>query len=490
MAYYNIKPFSKGITDDLYRGNNSAASLMPTLTSMPSHSVTAMPIPSKRPVSITADYEVPDGIGILTPSETAVNGAFKNQPITQPQKSVFLTYEAGNEKYYDCKIPIKINIPGGDFGLYKLTINECLFRMDGSLLTTDDYFEIEFPEITIHDVVQVEIRPTVGNKTSFTRELGHDVIPATTIKFTMPNIYKGVAFYHLDLALLTTVLNTMIYDHRWENVIRVDEGGLASPNPIPVQVNINGTYLTYHFQANGVYGNGVDAEQVCLPYQDTMTVSLNQAFNVEANYASGNSLSIYLNTASIINKQKLCYIKDAKPNGITQEIYARYPNYIVAARTQYITVNGQFKMTCSDNFRNIFLPFNMVRQHTSKEIGIVNTELTTVMQVPGINISSLSFAGPLGFMLNTNAQTTCPIANEYGNQFNCCALSYNTNVESHQLVQMTSNIELILKEGSDLRIWLTDFYGNYVHIESPMYIQATIEPYTNQTSTGAQGEEK
>ena len=48
---------------------------------------------------------------------------------------------------------------------------------------------------------------------------------------------------------------------------------------------------------------------------------------------------------------------------------------------------------------------------------------------------------------------------------------------------MTSNIELVLKEGNDFRVWLSDNYGNPIRLQSPMYVQVTVEPFSNAQSS-------
>ena len=135
-----------------------------------------------------------------------------------------------------------------------------------------------------------------------------------------------------------------------------------------------------------------------------------------------------------------------------------------------------FSLKVSSNLRHIIPILNTVEQVSSYDINIDNKT------VNGIIVPWLNFSGPSLLLLNSSAQTTCPIANEYGRQFNTAGLSYNTDREPFGLIQMQSSLELIIKEGTEFRIWLMDIFGEYVKINSPMYVQVTVEPFNNDQS--------
>lgn len=412
-----------------------------SLPSMPSH-LTTLPF-KRRPSVFAEELNVPENMGQIPPSETAVNGTFKNQPVTGPQKSIFLTYSADNEKYYDCKIPIKINIPGGDYGLFKVTVNEVLFRNDAVLLDPTDWlsFSMVNPEITfeIPEKEGCTIEPPL---------LNYKFDETWNQRITMPYPFNQASYSYFSLVYFTQLLQTM-FDAA-ENI--TEHNTLVPITYFPSYYDtLSGVY--YHIKGDDIGEN---------PH---VVVTLDKSpIDVSPNKASGNGLSFCTAEISFNHNYGGTGVNDFEVP-IT------------------IKFKSGFTMACSDHFRNILIPFSTVTNVQSVPFVTLvrsgDNEHHLFRQCHAINIPVLNFAGPLVFMLNTNAQTTCPIANESAAQFQTCALSYNTDITPYNLVQMTSNIPLILKEGMDFRITLTDSYGNPVKIQSPMYVQVTISPFSN-----------
>lgn len=432
---------------------NSKANYRPNTLSLPAH--IHAPLPMKRmPAELDPTWDVPDELGQLMPGEVAVNGAFKNQPPTQPQKSIFLTYESSdtsnqNNKFYDCKLPLKINIPSGDSGLYSLTVNEVLFRNDATLFNTDeDWFKIELKTIS---QVSVTSSLTVGDIT-YTNTA---VIPLAAAITWPPNVtpaalfqvtdkYKGLKLSYMSTTILERILNDMLANPTPNNIIS-NNFQIAQEN-IPTITTAAGVVYT----AQAGTGN--------------IQFNMNNLFKATPNHISGNGLFIQNNpTANAVNIN-----------------FQHNPDAPIAGQV-YITLGPDtvFTFAGSSHIKNIFP--NHVNKNilTSQPYHVFMTDLANQPLRTAIKIPYLNFAGPLVFMLNSSAQTTCPIANETASQFNTCALSYNTSLTTGDLVQMNSNIPLIVKEGGEFRVWLSDILGNPVDLHSPMYIQVTVEPYSN-----------
>lgn len=393
-------------------------------------------LPAKRHPSASLfsseGLEVPENLGQIPGSETAVNGAFKNQPPANPQKSVFLTYNKDNNRYYDCKLPLKINIPGGDFGLYKIQVNEVLFRNDAPIFDDSDWFEVSFKNINF----RARLTHIESGETAY----GNNILNASeniTCRFTVPVKFRHLNFNYLTMSYFEKVLIRMILDFQSS---KTWDFSLTRTN-IP-KITIDG--------ATCVYSGDAINEQI----------KIQNLLEVQPNFASGEGLAFLTATGDAGRKVNIDH-KQFDLRAVPAE-------------------NMSFSMTCSDHLRNILVPFATVREIASGPVAALDKSKETVSVGTGIDIPYLNFAGPLGFMLNSSAQTTCPISNENAAQFKTCALSYNTNIVPHQLVQMTSNIPLILREGTDFRVWLTDFYGNPVRLQSPMYIQVTVSPFSNQ----------
>lgn len=425
-----------------------------TLTAMPSHYSS---LPLKRPPSIfmgnfgggggggggngPEDIEVPEEMGQIPGSETAVNGAFKNQPISHPQKSIFMTYESETEDYFDCKIPIKINIPGGDFGLYKITVNEVLFRNDAPILTGKDWIEFTFnnPVMTLKIEDSQNINNILGSTTMKKLSTGDPIPNKITYRFELPAEYKDLNIYYLNMKLLREIIKVSMANDK-----------------IPTLASLGWAFTKDNIDIPGLEFKDTDTFYVAAKISDL--------FEVVENSVSQNGIIFRDNLAKMHTRED--------HEGTT--INGR--ECIVVTNFSYST----FSITCSQNFRNMFPPLSTVTTVTSKKTLNITKILEGANYYQAINIPILNFAGPPVFMLNTTAQTSCPIANEYFQQFNTCALSYNTDIIPQQLVQMNSNIPLILKEGTDFRISLTDIFGNPIRLQSPIYVQVTVSAYSNE----------
>lgn len=425
-----------GVQNNVPRVNISyKGSGFDTVTAMPTSHISS--IPEKRRPSIFYDdiLNVEDGMGQIPPGETAVNGTFKNQPVSNPQKSIFLTYEAGSNFYHDCKLPLKINIPGGDFGLFKITVNEVLFRNDAPLIDWQDWINFSVKDFNADLLVYL---PTAGAPTTQTV---HNIFPNNASfnqRFSFSEDFRNITINYLNLQTLNTLL-----DKLWNDSYPVYNDLISLNNMTLPQFTINGN--------------------VYVPTENkTITINSRNIFSHELNYTSGAGIEFSFERG-LNNTMK--YQSAGQPD---------------LNATITVILKGSFTMTCSDHFRNMFPAFSTVTSIDSSTIPTMTRRAASFQTGIGIRIPWVNFAGPLVFMLNTNAQTTCPIANESASQFKTCALSYNTDTVPQQLVQMTSNIPLILKEGADFRVSLTDMYGNPVKLQSPMYIQVTVSPFSNQ----------
>lgn len=346
-----------------------------------------------------------ENIGVLPPSMTTSNGAFNKPVTTNPQKFVFMTYQSGINTFYNCKLPMKVNIPSGDFGIYKVTVNEVLFRTDMNLLDADDYIDFTFNDPLLFikqgtdriqdEVIQeIKIPPIRLNLSSWTEYI------------------ENLHINYLNIDLLVEILNEMLeYNDEiiWQN--------------------------------------------------DSKTYKL------------------YLRDILHVSKQKLAGVG----------LYFYMEDCVLYPTTYFKAGSVSFNISnCSTNFRHIFPPLQTTTALSSKKNTFFNLSHEVddiIKQCESIYIPRCNFAGPQLILFNSSAQTTCPISNEYAKQFNTCALSYNTNEDTNSLIQMTSNVELTMKNTNEFRVWLTDNYGEPIKIQSPIYVQVTVQPFVNETST-------
>ena len=345
-----------------------------------------------------------ENVGVLPPSMTTANGAFNKPVTTNPQKFVFMTYQSGINKFYNCKLPMKVNIPSGDFGIYKVTVNEVLFRTDMNLLDADDYIDFTF-----NDPLLFMQRGNARIQDTVVKEIK---LPPVRISLSAWTAYiENLHINYLNIDTLVEILNNMI------------------------------------------------------------------EFNDEILWQSDGGYKLYLRNILHVSKQKLAgvglyfYMEDLdEPPGY----------YFKASKVSFNISN------CSTNFRHILPPLQTTTAMTSTKNTFFNLsgEVDDIIkQCNSIYIPRCNFAGPQLILFNSSAQTTCPISNEYAKQFNTCALSYNTNEDTNSLIQMTSNVELTMKNTNEFRVWLTDNYGEPIKIQSPIYVQVTVQPFVNETST-------
>lgn len=69
--------------------------------------------------------------------------------VSYPQKYVLMTNEDGGNKFGNCKFTLKTSIKTGSKGLYRVIINEVLFRNSHSILTPNDYLNITLVSPTL-----------------------------------------------------------------------------------------------------------------------------------------------------------------------------------------------------------------------------------------------------------------------------------------------------------------------------------------------------
>lgn len=347
-----------------------------------------------------------ENIGFLPPPAIVENGAFNKPLSTNPQKFVFMTYESGINKFYNCKLPMKVNIPSGDFGIYHVVVNEVLFRTDIELLNEKDYIIID-----PNNTVQVSIL----NEENEPQKTYNVALPKIELK--IQNITEGLASLSIDYLNLDLLI------------------GILQKTLEGIMINLS---------------QPGESATLQVPVTDFLTITKNSL--------SGLGLRFILKSPDIIIE------KDGIRYGIE------------------IPTLNIFKIeSCSSNFRHIFPPLQTTTSLSSQHKLALIDEQGDFIAHNSIEILRCNFAGPQMFLLNSSAQTVCPISNEYAKQFNTCALSYNTNEETNSLIQMTSNVELTMKNTNDFKVWLTDNYGQAVKLKSPMYVQVTVQPFINES---------
>lgn len=375
-----------------------------------------------------------ENIGYLPPTAIVDNGSFNKPVSTNPQKFVFMTYKSGINQYYNCKLPMKVNIPSGDFGIYKVIVNEVLFRTDMDLLEIDDYIDLTF-----NDPVRLELRDTNGTV------LGHypqTIVTIPSIRLPISTLFPNVKNVHinaLNIDLLQSLL-TLIIQALNQEIYKFD------------------TSISNFYPEDG---GTTDNVKINPPLEST-TIKLENILKINKQNLGG--LGLYFSL-------------------VDYELGTVNTNQKVYFNAGSCTFNIS---SCSNNFRHIFPPLQTTTVITSSQNTFYNpiSGSNIVSTVNSIYIPRCNFAGPQLILLNSSAQTTCPISNEYARQFNTCALSYNTNEDTNSLVQMTSNVELTMKNTNEFRVWLTDNYGEPIKIQSPIYVQVTVQPFINEASSG------
>jgi len=360
-----------------------------------------------------------ENIGVLPPTMTTINGTFNKPITTNPQKFVFMTYQSGINKFYNCKLPMKVNIPSGDFGIYKITVNEVLFRTDMDLINENDYITFSF-DLDNFEIIDKEYddKDNEISSTSTSAGLkGKIIIPLKTSLIFKE--YTNIHMNNLDIDRLITFLNQLLVCTR-------------------ITITVKNPYN---------------------PSQDEI-IPIDDVFHITKDLSSGLGIIFYLGQTII-----------------AENTSTKHKAFLSGKKTIF-TLNE-----CSSNFRHIFPPLQTTTTLTSQTQVFYSPSKRTFEYQNSIYIPRCNFAGPQLILFNSSAQTTCPISNEYAKQFNTCALSYNTNEDTNSLIQMTSNVELTMKNTNEFRVWLTDNYGEPIKIQSPIYVQVTVQPFVNETST-------
>ena len=87
---------------------------------------------------------------------------------------------------------------------------------------------------------------------------------------------------------------------------------------------------------------------------------------------------------------------------------------------------------------------------------------------------NLRCGGPYLYVLKTPLKATVPTYNAINQGYNVVACVYNTVGYHNQIIQMSSSMEVVAKDLSNLRIELVNDQYEKVDIKSPMYIQFTV----------------
>ena len=62
-------------------------------------------------------------------------------PYICARKVPLLTYESGNNKFYDCSFTLRPTFKANSKGQYKITVNEALFNNTEPFVNKDDYID-------------------------------------------------------------------------------------------------------------------------------------------------------------------------------------------------------------------------------------------------------------------------------------------------------------------------------------------------------------
>ena len=88
--------------------------------------------------------------------------------------------------------------------------------------------------------------------------------------------------------------------------------------------------------------------------------------------------------------------------------------------------------------------------------------------------NNLRCGGPYLYVLKTPLKATVPTYNAINQGYNVVACVYNTVGYHNQVIQMSSSMEVVTRDLSNLRIELVNDQYEKVDIKSPMYIQITV----------------
>ena len=102
-----------------------------------------------------------------------------------------------------------------------------------------------------------------------------------------------------------------------------------------------------------------------------------------------------------------------------------------------------------------------------------------VINTDGVYTCEFSFnnprlGGPYLYVLKTPLHASVPTYNAVNQGYNVVACVYNTVGYHNQIIQMSSSMEVVAKDLSNLRIELVNDQYEKVDIKSPMYIQFTV----------------
>ena len=87
---------------------------------------------------------------------------------------------------------------------------------------------------------------------------------------------------------------------------------------------------------------------------------------------------------------------------------------------------------------------------------------------------NLRCGGPYLYVLKTPLKATVPTYNAINQGYNVVACVYNTVGYHNQVIQMSSSMEVVTRDLSNLRIELVNDQYEKVDIKSPVYIQITV----------------
>lgn len=440
----NRPAVSTAIGEMLQANHLSSNNPFNSVTSMPIRDVTAVPQIPRNP----NELYLPQGYGNMPTAEVASNGAFHNQPPTQPQKFVFLTYESANQHYYDCKTAMKINIPGGDNGLYKATVNEILFRNDAPIIAAEDTLSITDVHVNAVDLFLFNDKTFLCKTDDAARR------PRMTANIAADNLADQIkiSFDRLrdsyDLSYITTA-------------------GF---------VKLLKTFKQYLTDTNHTLTFNLEGPFMKITRRDGDTTNYRGNIQVEVDLA--NLLTFQVDPQSGVGIQ--IHLGILIPETVELAVYHGDVDQTQTEKFNFIYLcDCTFNLTGTGNIRNILPQLTSTMSLSSKNMIVQGPRGMFGVLTTGVAIPYCNFAGPTVFLFNTSAKSLCPISNDSGAQYNANALSYNTSLECLQLVQMQSNIPIIIRNGMDFRVWLTDTNGNYVKIKSPMYVQITVEPFIN-----------
>ena len=69
------------------------------------------------------------------------------------RKVPLLTYESGNNKFYDCSFTLRPTFKANSKGQYKITVNEALFNNTEPFINKDDYIDFIIETDTVYTFI-------------------------------------------------------------------------------------------------------------------------------------------------------------------------------------------------------------------------------------------------------------------------------------------------------------------------------------------------